>query len=324
MQRSILFAIDVEPDGRAEVRNDEWSGTAVTLRELAELRSHLEDMSRAPVRFNWFIRFDPQIEQTWGRGDWVQKACPRLIQWVQEKLDFTGIHPHFWRWNTHRRRWFNDFADSSWTAQCLRTSIAGYHSVFGARPLACRFGDHWMGNEQLKLLQSEGIRYDLSVEPGVVGQPPLGDPHATAWLPDYRKAPRAPYRPSATDFLTPETQPDARGSNPALWVVPVTTTQPPRWIPVRRFPFVVKASRPLNLVLHPRTTWQQLAAEIDRPCHEPLVFVLRSGDLAKRSFFANFKFVTERLGSYRGLRNCRFTDVEEAVTSFLQASNRRV
>jgi hypothetical protein len=50
MRRYILFAIDVEPDGRAEVRNDPWSGTAVTLRELMALRSDLEEMCRAPVR----------------------------------------------------------------------------------------------------------------------------------------------------------------------------------------------------------------------------------------------------------------------------------
>ena len=321
MERCILFAIDVEPDGRAEVRDDSWSGTAVTLRELIALRSNLEQMCGSPVRFNWFFRCDPQIAHTWGRSDWMLEACPRLIQWVLENRDFTGIHPHFWRREDHHRRWFNDFADSKWTAQCLRTAIAGYHSVFGVRPIACRFGDHWMGNAEIKLLQTEGIRYDLTVEPGVASEPPPGDLHATAWLPDYRRAPRVPYRPSAADFLTPETGAGTDESNPPLWIVPVTTTQPPRWIPVRRFPFLVKASRPLNLVLQPRTTWQQLASEIDSHCHEPLVFVLRSGDLAEPGFFANFKYVIERLASYRGLRNCRFTGVEEAVTSFLQAAD---
>ena len=322
MQRCILFAIDVEPDGGAEVRNDPWSGTAVTLQELMALRPALEKACGSPVCFNWFFRCDPQIEQTWGRSDWILEACPRLIQWVLENRDCTGIHPHVWRCKDNHR-WFNDFADSSWTAQCLRTSITGYQSVFGARPVACRFGDRWMGNEEIKLLQAEGIRYDLTVEPGVASGPRAGDPHATAWLPDYRKVSRVPYRPSAADFLIPETHSDADESNP-LWIVPVTTTQPPRWIPVRRFPFVVKASRPLNLVLRPRTTWQQLAAEIDRRCHEPLVFLLRSGDLSEPGFFANFKYVSERLASYRGLRNCRFTGVEEAVTSFLRAANGRV
>jgi hypothetical protein len=323
MQRCILFTIDVEPDGRAEVRNDPWSGTAITLRELIALRSDLEEMCRAPVRFNWFFRCDPQIEQTWGRRGWELEACPHLIQWVLENRDFTGIHPHFWRRKGQDGRWFNDFADSNWTAHCLRIAIAGYQSIFGARPVASRFGARWMGSEEIKLLQAEGIRYDLTVEPGAAGEPLFDDPHATAWLPDYRRAPRVPYRPSAADFLIPETRPGADESNPPLWIIPVTAT-PPQWIPVRRFPFVVKASRALNLVLHPRTTWRQLAFEIDRPCHEPLVFVLRSGDLAQPGFYANYKYVAERLASYRGLRNCRFTGVEEAVTSFLHATNGRV
>ena len=132
MQRCIVFAIDVEPDGRADVRNDPWSGTAVTLQELMVLRPHLEETCGSPVCFNWFFRFDPQIEQTWGRSDWVLEACPRLIQWVLENRDFTGIHVHLWRCEGHHHRWFNDFADSSWTAQCLRSSIVDIN-----RSLAC-------------------------------------------------------------------------------------------------------------------------------------------------------------------------------------------
>ena len=153
-----------------------------------------------------------------------------------------------------------------------------------------------------------------SVEPGVASEPPPGDPHATARLPDYRRALRVPYRPSAADFLIPETHSGADEPNPPLWIVPVTTTQPRRWIPVRRFPFVVKASRALNLV----APANDMAA--DRRCHEPLVFLLRSGDLGDPGLFANFKYVIERLASYRGLRNCRFTGVEEAMTNFLQAT----
>src|SRR5215467_14466926 len=139
----------------------------------------------------------------------------------------------------------------------------GYQSIFGVRPVACRFGDRWMGNEEIKLLRAGGIRYDLTVEPGVASEPSPGDPHATVWLPDYRRTLRVPYRPSAADFLIPETQSGTDAPNPPLWIVPFTTTQPPWWFPVRWFPFVVKASRALNLVLHPLITKHQATTEID-------------------------------------------------------------
>ena len=320
MRQTILFVIDVEPDGRADVRNDSWSGCTVTLRELSALRCRLEDMCGSPVRFNWFFRCDPQIQETWGRSDWVRVACPRLLEWVIENQDFTGIHLHFWRRERYSGRWFNDFLDSNWRAQCLTTAIAGYQSIFGVRPIACRMGDRWMANELIKLLQAEGIRYDLTVEPGLPSEPPPGDRHATAWSPDYRRAPRVPYHPSTNDFLLPDTGRGQRCESNSLWIIPMTTTQPFRWIRVRRFPFLTKASRPLNLVLHPRATWDYLASEIDAHRHEPLNVVLRSGDLANRRFFANFSYVTKFLATYPGLRNCRFTGVEEAVTSFVQVS----
>ena len=94
-ERCIVFAIDAEPDGRKRIQGDEWEGTQVALRELAQLRSRIEELSQTPVRLNWFLRFDPQIEATWGRPDWVLEAWPSLIQWIERYGDFTGIHTHF-------------------------------------------------------------------------------------------------------------------------------------------------------------------------------------------------------------------------------------
>src|SRR5690349_17005992 len=79
MSRFIIFAIDVEPDGRKSIQGDRWDGVAITMRELAGLRCQLEEITRAPVHFNWFLRCDPQIERTWGRRDWVAEACPALL-----------------------------------------------------------------------------------------------------------------------------------------------------------------------------------------------------------------------------------------------------
>jgi len=322
VQRHIIFAIDIEPDGRKPVREDQWTGLDITLRELSKLRLQAEKLSQAPSRFNFFLRFDPQIEQVGGRRDWVQQVYPGLIPWLQEHGDFTGIHSHFWRWNENRQHWFNDFADPAWRAHCLRSSIECYRSIFGERPTASRFGDSWLTNELIPLLKQEGIRYDLTMEPGVPSHPVFDDPYASAWVPDYRRAPRVPYHPSVEDFLTPQPQSTRDAPESTLWLVPVTTTTPPVWERARRFPFLQKASLALNLVLDPRRVWNHLSAEIDRVCAEPLVFVLRSGDLENPGFLRNFGFIAEHLAAHPGLKRCRFTAVDEAVENFVKAQAR--
>jgi hypothetical protein len=318
-QRHIVFAIDVEPDARKPDRDDPWAGLGITLRELSKLRLQMEKLSKAPSRFNFFLRFDPQIEQVSGRWDWVRQAHPSFISWLQEHGDFTGIHPHFWRWSQDRKHWFNDFADPHWRAHCLRTTIEGYRSVFGVRPIASRFGDGWLSSELIPLLKEEGIRYDLTTEPGVPSHPIFDDPDASAWAPDYRKAPRVPYHPSEADFLVPRLRSMREASESTLWMVPLTTTAAPAWVRMRRFPFLQKSSLTLNMVLYPRKVWDHLSAEIDRVCAEPLVLVLRCGDLVNPDFLRNFGFVAERLAAHPGLRQCRFTGVDEAVENFVQA-----
>jgi hypothetical protein len=317
-QRHIIFAIDVEPDGRKPLREDTWAGLDITLRELSKLRLHIETLTQTPSRFNFFFRFDPQIEQVGGRRDWVLQAHPNLIPWLQEHGDFTGIHPHFWRWDEHRKHWFNDFADPAWRAHCLHSTIEGYRSIFGVRPIASRFGDGWLSSELIGLLKEEGIRYDLTMEPGVPGHPVFDDPYASAWVPDYRRAPRVPYHPSEADFLAPQPPSIHEPPENPIWLVPVTTTTPAAWARARHFPFLQKASLTLNLVLDPRRVWTHLSAEIDRICAEPLVFVLRAGDLENPVFLRNFGFIAERLAKHPGLKRCRFTSVDEAMENFVK------
>src|SRR5208283_4417088 len=188
-------------------------------------------------------------------------------------VDFCGIHPHFFRWSAERNCWFNEFSDVAWAAECLARSIETFERIFGYRPQGSRFGDRWCSNELVSLLRAEGIQYDLTLEPGLPDQPVFDDPHATRWLPDYRQAPRAPYPPSPADYLTPDPNPAGR----AFWIVPITTTTPARWVPVRRPPYLIKASRPLNLALRPRPLWRYLAKNLEAPCVEPLVLVVRLG-----------------------------------------------
>lgn len=301
MSRSLVFLIDVEPDGRGEVREDRWAGLLIALREISHLREVWSGLTKAQVHFNWFLRCDPQIERTWGRADWIQEVSPDFPSIVRRHGDLTGIHPHFWRWHEGRRVWFNDFADPAWIENCVQTSVEGHRAIFG-NPVASRCGDRWLDETTMRILHAAGIRYDLTIEPGTPSRPMGDDPLATADLPDFRNAPRSPHRAALPggDF----------------WLLPVTTSFQDYWIPQRSFPFLKRSAHVFNLVLHPRRLWRHMAAELDRTTPDPLVFVVRAGDLGQRRFFAAFRYCVERMTRHPMLPNCRFLRVDEAIERF--------
>jgi hypothetical protein len=313
-----VFAVDVEPDGRKAGPDDSWEGTAVTLRELSALRHRLHDGTKAPVVLNWFPRFDPHIQRAFGRRDWVVEACPNLFPTAAANADFIGIHIHLWRWHAARGVWFSDFADAAWRAECLGSSVEGYREVFGAPPIATRFGDRMLQHDDVALLRQSGIRYDLTVEPGVPSHRLSIDRLASRHLPDYRGAPRRPYRPSASNYLVPR----ATGESVEdLWLVPVTVTGRSYWIPLRHSPFLIRTTLPLNLVLRPGRAWAELSAEMDREAPEPIVSVLRSGDLSNPGLLANFRFITQRMANHPRIGHCRFVGVDRAVEAFAASQN---
>jgi hypothetical protein len=51
-------------------------------------------------------------------------------------------------------------------------------------------------------------------------------------------------------------------------------------------------------------------------CAEPLVILLRSGDLAQPHFLANFRYVTERMARHAGIGRCRFLAVDAAMERY--------
>ena len=241
------------------------------------------------------------------------EACPDLLPTVRREGDVTGIHVHVAKWDSERGGWVNDFGDVQWRADCLETSAETHRAIFGAPPMACRFGHRAIWNEDIAVLKQHGIRFDVTVEPGVPGYPLSRDAHASASLPDYRRAPRVPYQPLPMDYLRPRSDLD---SAPDFWMIPVSVTRRPHFHLLKRRPFLVRQCLPMNLVLRPRQVWAQLASELERDSAEPLVMVLRSGDLADARFLANFRGVTERLCRHPRLSKWRVAGVDQAVEEF--------
>jgi peptidoglycan/xylan/chitin deacetylase (PgdA/CDA1 family) len=314
LRRSIILAIDVEPDGRAELDKDNgWKGSREAAGEFARLRDALENATQRDVRFNWFLRADPQIEGTWGSATHVADACPELIRTIETSGDHAGVHVHTWRWSDKLKSWFNDFDDRDWLNHCVESSIAAVKSIIGEPVVAKRFGDRWMSTDAVRALRSNGIRYDLTMEPGLPDMPIHDDDRSTSWLPDMRGAPREPYFPDGDNFM-------AAGSadGDGLLMIPLTTS-PPSWRLVRRAPYIVRGSRAPNLVLDHSTVWKMISDALNRPARAPVVIVVRSGDLSNARFRENFTRTTSALIRHPALAFCEFTTVEEAAARWRNA-----
>ncbi|HXV17223.1 MAG TPA: hypothetical protein VD758_10615 [Gemmatimonadaceae bacterium] len=315
--RPIVFVIDVEPDDRKTERNKSgWESSEDALNRLEVLRGELETATGREVKYNWFFRCDTQIAETYGRADYVAEACPRVIRAVTERGDAAGIHVHLWRWDNTHSRWFNDFADKDWIAECLTVSIESFQNIFGHRPDIARFGDRWLSQQAVDLMIEAGIRYDITVEPGLPGGGIHDDPYATGALPDYRGAARFPWQPSPGNCLEPSSSRTSDG----LWMIPVSTTRP-SWRLVRRAPYFMRASRSPNLALRSSYVWPHLQKELATPSRTPLVTVFRSGDLSNARFRRNFEATTSQLARHPGLQYCEFTDPRGAIAHWLSGNS---
>ena len=294
-----MLLIDVEPDDRKTKSGESgWESSEAAFERLESLRAQFEHATGRPVRYNWFLRCDPQIEKTFGRADYVAEACPRIVRRAREGGDAAGIHIHLWRWSERHNRWYNDLGDRAWVEHCVATSIDAFTEIFGEPPLMSRYGDRWLSHEAVDVIRAAGIRYELTLEPGMPGEAIHDDPHATGSLPDLRGAPREPFRPSKSNYLQPTDLGD-------FWMIPVTTS-PLHWRLVRRAPWLMRASRSPNLALATHHVWPNLKAQLDRPSSQPLVIVFRSGDLSNRGFLSNFERTTELLVRHPALAWCEF------------------
>jgi hypothetical protein len=98
-----------------------------------------------------------------------------------------------------------------------------------------------MNNETMDLLESLGVQFDLTVEPGTKARPALTlkELH-TGSIPDYRDTPRWPYRPSRLDFRK-QSPTQGRG----LWVIPLSTDRG-----AGRFAGLKRAAKALGIDLY--------------------------------------------------------------------------
>lgn len=165
---------------------------------------------------------DPQITHIYGSPDWVVTRYRQLIKELEAAGDELGLHTHAWRWDDHSNDWISDFGDQGWVDHCVSSSFAAFRSSLHRPCRSFRFGDRWMNNQTLELLEKLGTQFDLTLEPGQSGCSLRPDEHFTGSFPDYTLVPQAPYRPHKTDF----TKPGGLLQKRRLWMIPLSAGSP--------------------------------------------------------------------------------------------------
>ncbi len=219
----IILCLDVEPDDREidPQSSENWIGFESTVEFFNRVRPQLAEATGSPANFNWFLRMDPQIEQVYGRASWVVQRYRKLIEKLEQAGDELGLHTHAFRWNAEERRWVIDHGDQEWVEHCVRSSFTAYEEALGRRCRSFRFGDRWMNNETMQLLESLGTQFDLTIEPGIRDTEQVNSKErVTGPLPDYVLAPKTPFRPSRKDFRR-----SGNGNSLHLWSIPLSTGQ---------------------------------------------------------------------------------------------------
>ena len=218
----MLICIDVEPDEFHVSRQepDQWRGFRLTHSYLSALRESLQRATDGAVHFCWFIRMDPQIALTYGSANWAAENYRSFFRDYLKTGDELGVHVHAYRWQPDIDGWLDDHGSDDWISTCLETAVCAYRESFGKTCESIRFGNYWASTEAINRAEALGLRFDLTVEPGL---PPntvdSRKPHHTGELPDYYRVPRKPYAPSLTDFRKESSHDDRR-----IRLVPLTSS----------------------------------------------------------------------------------------------------
>jgi hypothetical protein len=194
----VIVCVDVEPDVGDRPAPGRWPGASATHRWLDRRRADIESVTgRAPV-VSWFLRMDPQIEDCYGAATHAVDAHESLISDVIDRDEPLGLHIHAWRRDAVLG-WVDDYRDPAWVAHCIDSSFEAFERALGRPCRLTRMGQRWL-DEAAAAHLAQRTDIDLTVE---AAASPVADVHGRnvrGTSPDYRRVPRRPYRPSATDI----------------------------------------------------------------------------------------------------------------------------
>lgn len=242
MRTPVALVIDIEPDPRLFYEQDprHWDGLRAMLAFVSRLRAALASTQPAAATFTWLLRMDPQMRRVYGSNVWLADRFRRELEALAAVGDDLGLHTHLYRWDEDRGDWTTDMCDPQWAVHCVGEATSAYREAFGRGCEVHSFGDRWLTEESLDALEGEGVRVELTPEPGMVAKPRFrSDESMVGYTPDFTRAPCRLWRPAAGDFLR-----DDPSSHRRIRILPVATYRFPVYFePGRRIDLALRRSR---------------------------------------------------------------------------------
>lgn len=310
-----IFRIDVEPDERHVDRFNPlpWEGFERAFELLRSTREHIAAATGSPAHFVWLLRMDPQVAETHGAPQWVAERYGSHMRTLADDGDEIGLHTHAFRWLKERQRWGTDHADQAWVEHCVRMSFTAYQDAFGRQCTVFSFGDRWMSDATVHLLEALGVQFDLTVEPGHLASPSARSDD-TGTLPAYTDVPRHPYRPSYEDFRKAE--PSRRQG---IWMIPLVAESFPRgWVRrlyggLRRRGGGAHKQVTLNPILDPGSFRSIVERALLRPDATVLAMTVRSDGFMRRHQLRNIRANLDWLLKRSDINRFAFATPERAL-----------
>ncbi|HYB99484.1 MAG TPA: hypothetical protein VEC57_10185 [Candidatus Limnocylindrales bacterium] len=237
----VALAIDVEPVPRLPTsgKDSDWNGLRASIRLVRLLRERLSRTQATVPAFTWLVRMDQQIRRVYGHCGWIAERFAAELDDLERHGDDVGLHTHLFRWDERASAWVTDYECLDWMRLCVEEAVHAFRASRGRAPRFHSFGDRYLSEEAVAVLEELGLAADMSVEPGFFaidtmrpGETLLGR------MPDFTHAPRSVWRPSHDNYL----QHDAHGRR--LRLLPVTTYRFPWWLePGRQIEHLLRRAR---------------------------------------------------------------------------------
>lgn len=324
----VTLCIDVEPDRPFNHRSNPmpWEGYLRAVDFFSGFREELERVSAGPVHLSWFYRMDPQVAEIHGDPGWVISNYRDRFEVLAGAGDEAGLHVHPFRWSKEADTWIQDYGNQSWVEHSVQMAFESFRRELKRGCVSFRFGDRWMNNRTFRLLESLGVCYDMTLEPGSRKMTSYHDsiPH-TGFIPDQRKVPQHIYRPAQSDYQHSDV---SRCDGP--FVLPVSTapihlvsSTVYRKPPMFTWPFyrlfkpqrVSHWTHTLNIAANPAVFRSVLKHHLQTLRSNHLVIPARSHIFTSAEFTGNVRTNLRALSSEYNDRTFRFTTPAETVAS---------
>lgn len=306
-----------------------WEGFERAFASLRSLRDRIARATGSAARFDWQLRMDPQIAESYGTPYWAAERYARLLESIAAAGDEVGLHVHAFRWLPERRQWCEDYGDQDWVDHCVRMATDAYRQAFGRQCRVSSMGHRWLNDATVQLLEGLGIEVDLTIEPGhplvprhhgVTFTDGLRRRHGpmTVDLPAYGNVPRHLYRPSRTDFRVAD--PTRREG---ICLIPLTAARVPRG-PALRLYDVLRGLAPgtkghVTLAPTSKPRWFRLIVEaaLQGPESRLLAMSSRTHMFARAAMHRNICANIDWLLDRADIKQFEFTTSTQAMTRVL-------